>query len=317
MTASRVRLDRFVAPSEAGTRIDRTLAAWLDAPRARVQEWLAAGHVRVDGEAISKSTRLRRGQRVTVTLPESPPPPPAPPPVPVRYEDDHLAVVSKPAGLVVHPGAGVADATLVDALRAAGMALAPALEDSADVAGRAGIVHRLDRGTSGLLVVAKTVEVRDGLVAALQRREIRREYWALVEGVPTPRRATIDAPIARAAGNRTRFAVVAGGRPAITHYDVVAAHGRAAELAIRLETGRTHQVRVHCASIGHPVVGDRAYGASPLGTELGLARPALHARRLAFTHPVTGEHVDVEEPLPDDLERARDALRTDPHDAHR
>jgi 23S rRNA pseudouridine1911/1915/1917 synthase len=297
-------LERVVGADDDGERVDRVVAAWLGEARARTQERVAAGEVRIDGEAVGKSARLRAGQRVTVASPPPAAEPDVPAPVPIRYEDGDLAIVAKPAGLVVHPGAGVRDGTLVDALQAMGMPLSPGPEED-----RPGIVHRLDRGTSGLLVVAKTPAAREGLVALLSRRAVQREYWALVDGVPEPGRATIDAPITRSATRRTRFVVEAGGRPAITHYDVVADHGRAAELAVQLETGRTHQVRVHLAAIGHPVTGDRLYGASPLGTELGLDRPALHARRLAFDHPVTGTRVEVDEPLPADLERARAGLR--------
>jgi 23S rRNA pseudouridine1911/1915/1917 synthase len=213
--------------------------------------------------------------------------------------------VAKPAGLVVHAGAGVADRTLVDALRAQGLPLAPA-----GGAERPGIVHRLDRGTSGLLVVAKTDAAHRGLAAALKARRVSRAYTAIVDGVPEQPRATVDAPIGRSPRQRTRFAVEDGGRPAVTHYDVVEAHGRGALLDVRLETGRTHQIRVHLSALGHPVAGDLAYGASPvLARELGLERPALHAGRLALTHPVTGARVEVEEPLPPDLAAAADRLR--------
>lgn len=296
-------LERTVDVADAGARIDRVLARWLDEPRARSQARLAGGQVTVDGTPVAKSVRLRAGQRVTVQPAPPPLPPPLAPPVPVRYEDADLAVVAKPAGLVVHAGAGVRGPTLVDALRAAGMPLAPA-----DTPERPGIVHRLDRGTSGLLVVAKSARAREGLIASFQRREVGREYWALVEGVPDPPRATIDAPLARSKANRTRFAVDPAGRPAVTHYDVVAVHGPAAELSVRLETGRTHQVRVHLAAVGHPVLGDRTYGASALGARAGLDRPALHAARLTLDHPVTGERVAVAEPLPDELRAARTML---------
>lgn len=298
-------LVRVAGPGDDGQRADLVLATWLGEPRARAQRRLAAGQVRVDGAPVTKSHRLRAGQRVEVEPAAPAPGPAAPPAVAVRYADADLAVVAKPAGLVVHAGAGTrGQPTLVDALRAAGVALAEASEPE-----RPGIVHRLDRGTSGLLVVAKTARALDGLRALLRRHDVEREYWALVDGVPDPARATIDAPLARHPRRRTRFAVTEGGRRAVSHYDVVAVHGPAAEVAVRLETGRTHQVRVHLAAIGHPVAGDRAYGASPLGASLGLRRPALHARRLAFDHPVTGERVDVSEPLPDDLVAALGALR--------
>jgi 23S rRNA pseudouridine1911/1915/1917 synthase len=284
-------------------RADVALAAWLEESRARTQQRLAAGQVRAAGHVIAKSYRLQAGDRVEVAPPEAEPPPGPPPEVAVRYADEHLLVVSKPPGLVVHRGAGTRGPTLVDALTAAGVRLAPVGD-----AVRPGIVHRLDRGTSGLLVVASTTEALEGLQALLRRHEVERRYWALAEGVPEQPHATIDAPIARHPTRRTSFAVVEGGRRAVTHYDVVEQHGPAAELDVRLETGRTHQVRVHLAAIGHPIVGDRLYGASKLGERLGLDRPALHSRRLAFVHPVTGERVDVTEPLPPDLRRALEAL---------
>lgn len=299
-------LDRVAGEDDEGVRADAALAAWLDEPRARAQQRIAAGEVTVDGAVVAKSHRLRAGERVVVSAPPPAAPVAAPPPVPVRYEDEHLAVVAKPAGLVVHPGAGTGTAaTLVDALQAAGMALSTAGDPE-----RPGIVHRLDRGTSGLLVVAKTDEAFEGLSALFARHGARRVYTALVDGVPSPARATIDAPIARSPRHRTRFAVAAEGRPAVSHYDVDEAFGRAARVTVRLETGRTHQVRVHLASIGHPVAGDLLYGAARvLAAHLGLTRPALHARHLSFSHPLTGVEVAVDEPLPADLEAALAMLR--------
>ncbi len=297
-------LVRRVEPDEAGRRIDQVLAAWLDEPRTAAAERIAAGLVRVGGRAVAKSQRLTEGETVEVVAPAPEPPAPTPEPVPLRYEDAHLVVVAKPAGVVVHRGAGTRGATLVDALRAMGVALADVGDPD-----RPGIVHRLDRGTSGLMVVAKTTAAADGLKAALTAHAVRREYWALVEGVPDPPRATVDAPLARSRTRRTRFTVDGGGKRAVSHYDLLAAHGRCAEVSVRLETGRTHQVRVHMSAIGHPVVGDQAYGASAaLAAELGLNRPALHARRLAFEHPVTGERLELEEDLPEDLSRARSTL---------
>lgn len=299
----RLPLDRVVVAGEVGTRLDQVLSGWLSEPRTRTQERQAAGEVLVDGRAVVKSHRVQAGERITVATPPVPATSPAPPPVPVRYADEHLVVVAKPAGLVVHAGAGTRGPTLVDALRAMGMPLA-ASEDPA----RPGIVHRLDRGTSGLLVVASSQAAHAGLAAIFSTHAVERLYWALVDGVPHPAKATIDAPIARSRRNRARFAVDSEGRPAVSHYDVIVDHGRAAELTVRLETGRTHQVRVHLGAVGHPVAGDETYGASPLGAELGLDRPALHARRLAFVHPVTGARIAVDEPLPDDLNEARKRL---------
>jgi 23S rRNA pseudouridine1911/1915/1917 synthase len=303
----RTLLERIVEAESDEHRIDAVLASWLGEPRSRVAQRLAAGEVLVGGEPVAKSHRLQRGDHVEVL--EAPPPPPAShptPEVPIRYEDPHLVVLAKPAGLIVHPGAaGQVEPTLVDALRAAGVAPAGGGDPQ-----RPGIVHRLDRGTSGLVVVTKTPEAYTAIVRQLQARAVARTYWALVEGIPTRPRATIDAPIARSATHRTRFAVSQGGRPAVTHYDVEESLRVASVLRVQLETGRTHQVRVHLSSISHPVVGDLTYGGShSLAEQLDLARPALHARRLAFTHPITGEPVDLEEPLPADLTQALEQLR--------
>jgi 23S rRNA pseudouridine1911/1915/1917 synthase len=301
-----VTLERVVGPEDDDRRADAALAAWLGESRGQVERWFAADGVTVDGSVVAKSRRLRAGERVRAEPPKAAAAAPQPPPVPVRYADPHLVVVAKPPGLVVHAGAGVeGEATLVDALRAQGVELA----DTGDPT-RPGIVHRLDRGTSGLLVVASTPRAAAGLTEQLRARDVERRYWALVGGVPDPPRATIDAAIARSPARRTRFVVDAAGRPAVTHYDLVDDLGRAAVLEVRLETGRTHQVRVHLAAVGHPVCGDTAYGADrALAAELGLDRPALHARLLAFVHPVTGEQVRVEEALPADLAAALGRVR--------
>ena len=285
---------------EDGRRLDLVVAARLGEARAQAQRRILDGEVTVNGRPASKSHRVTAGERIAVASRRALAEAPAPPAVPVRYEDEHLLVVAKPAGLVVHTGAGVTGATLVDALRAQDVTLATAGDPE-----RPGIVHRLDRGTSGLLAVAKTGEAMEGLTALLRRREVDRRYWALVEGAPHPPRATIDAPIGRDPDRRTRFRTDQAGRAAVTHYDVVDAFHAVSRLDVRLETGRTHQVRVHMAAVGHPVAGDRLYGASAsLATRLGLQRPALHAAHLAFDHPVTGARIDVDEPLPGDLAQA-------------
>lgn len=306
-------MDRVVDEDDDGRRVDTVLAGWLAESRGRAQVRLDDGDVTVDGTAVAKSHRLRLGEHVRVSAPAVGPVP-VTEAVPIRYDDEHLLVVAKPAGLVVHAGAGTDPlvGTLVDSLAAMGVPLADPCgpHEGPCPSGRPGIVHRLDRGTSGLLAVAKTVAASDGMSALLRSHDVERVYTALVEGSPEAQQATIDAPIARSTARRTRFAVDPAGRPAVSHYDVDEDLGSAAALTVRLETGRTHQVRVHLSAVGHPVCGDRLYGASvPLAEELGLSRPALHARRLAFTHPITGAAVDVEEPLPEDLRAARQELR--------
>jgi len=298
-------LDRVAGPDAEGRRVDVVVSGWLGEPRSRTQQRLDAGEVAVDGRPAPKNRRLHAGERLVVAPPPPPPAPAPPPPVPVRWRDDHLVVVAKPPDLVVHAGAGVRGTTLVDALLADGVPLARVGDPD-----RPGVVHRLDRGTSGLLVLATSEAAHRGLSAALEARTVERAYTAISDGVPDPPAATIDAPLARSVASRTRFAVDPSGRRAVTRYDVLEAFGRAALLDLRLETGRTHQIRVHLAAVGHPVAGDLTYGASPvLAAVLGLDRPALHARRLAFDHPVTGEHIEVEEPLPPDLEAALARLR--------
>lgn len=293
-----------VGEADAGDRLDVWLARTLEVPRARAAARIDDGDVTVDGRPARRSHRVEPGQQVVVAAaPElaTTPPPPLPP---VRHRDDHLLVVAKPAGLVVHPGPGHASGTLVDALTAAGVPLAPAGGE-----GRPGIVHRLDRDTTGLLVVASTDVAHAGLVDALRRRAVTRRYLTLVDGVPDAPVGRVEAPIGRDPDHRRRFATVPGGKEAVTRYTTVATglvgDRPVALLACRLESGRTHQIRVHLTAIGHPVLGDPVYGPRPaVAAALGLERPALHAGRLAFDHPVTGERIDVTEPLPEDLATA-------------
>ncbi len=284
-----------VPPSDAGRRIDAFLAEPLGS-RARAQRLIEAGGVRVDGKVVAKRHTLAGGDVVDVDVPREPA-------APVEtiatgfgipYEDEHLLVVDKPAGLVVHPARGHRSGTLSQALagRVAGG------EDE----WRAGVVHRLDRDTSGLLVMAKSEAVHRALKAALRARAIEREYLALVEGRPPARSGTIDAPIGRDRRVRTRVSTDTDEpRPAVTHFELDRALPATSLLRVRLETGRTHQIRVHMKAIGHPVCGDPEYGTAGV---LGLERQFLHAARLAFAHPVTGAAVDVSSPLPDDLAAA-------------
>ena len=220
----------------------------------------------------------------------------------IAYEDDHLLVVDKPAGMVVHPGAGVSSGTLVQAL-AGKLAGGPEPD-------RPGIVHRLDRDTSGLLVLARSEQVHAALQEAIRRREVKREYLALVTGRPEARTGTIDAPIGRDRSNRTVMSTRTDKpRRAVTHFEVVEALPGYSLLRVRLETGRTHQIRVHLAAIGHPVCGDQAYGGRAAGASLGLVRQFLHSARLMFSHPVTGGIVECESKPPAELRSALEAAR--------
>ncbi len=247
---------------------------------------------------------MRAGDRIEVVIPPVVPTALEPEPIPLAivYEDEHLLVVDKPAGMTVHPGAGRQTGTLVHAV----LAHCPGL---AGIGGehRPGIVHRLDKDTSGLLVVAKNDAALRRLQAELQARRIRREYLALVHGSVAQPEGTVDAPIGRDPRHRTRMAVSASGRRAVTRYRVMERLPGTTLLEIRLETGRTHQIRVHCEHIGHPVVGDPVYARRP--NPWGMRRQALHARRLAFAHPVSGREMAFDAPLPPDLEAALGLLR--------
>jgi 23S rRNA pseudouridine1911/1915/1917 synthase len=299
----------FVAPLSAvvptemgGLRLDQALARLFHQySRNRLQEWLRAGHITVDGRTARPRTQVTGGEKISVAPPR---PPDAAPraqrmPLKIVHEDAALMVIDKPAGLVVHPGAGQPDRTLMNAL----LAHAPALAGVP----RAGIVHRLDKDTSGLLVVAKTVESQASLVRQLAERTMRRAYLALVQGDP-PASGTIDAPVGRDARARTRMAVTHRGKPARTTYRVLERFGRAALVECRLDTGRTHQIRVHFQHIRHPLVGDTVYRR---GTRHGIAFPrqALHAAELSLRHPVSGEAMTWRAPLPRDFKRLVDQLR--------
>ena len=288
---------------DAGERLDAFLAGPLGS-RARAQRLIEDGAVRVDGALVPKRHRMSAGETVTVEIPAAaaaePDPDPAPAAFSVRYEDDDLLVVDKPAGVVVHPARGHVSGTLSQAL--AGVAAGG--ED-----GRPGIVHRLDRDTSGLLVVARSADAHRRLKRALQAREITRDYVALVEGRPPARTGTIDAPIGRDRRVRTRMSTDTDApRDAVTQFQVAEALPRTTLLDVRLETGRTHQIRVHLQAIGHPVVGDPEYGTAG---RLGLGRQFLHAARLRFAQPFTGAPVDVRSPLPGDLAAALERARAE------
>ena len=283
-------------PEDEGARLDAFLAAPVGS-RARAQRLIEAGAVLVDGRRAPKRHRLSAGEVVSVEEPEALPPAEiGEASFSVPYRDEHLLVVDKPPGVVVHPARGHRSGTLAQALSG----VAAGGEDAA----RAGIVHRLDRDTSGLLVVARSEAAHRALRAALQARAITREYLVLVEGRPPARTGTIDAPLGRDRRMRTRVSTDTDTpRAAITHFELERALPRTTLLRVRLETGRTHQIRAHLQAIDHPVVGDPEYGTAG---RLGLERQFLHATRLAFTHPITGEAVDVSAPLPEDLRAALD-----------
>lgn len=296
----------LVVPAEAaGERLDRVVAgALVDLSRARLQALIAQGKVAVDGQVAKASSRLKAGQRVTVEVP------PAEPamalaedlPVAIVYQDADLLVVDKPAGMATHPAPGTARGTLVNALLAK-------VHDLSGIGGelRPGIVHRLDKDTSGLLVVAKHDRAHRALQAQIQARTAERRYQALVWGRLAQHQGVVDAPIARHPKDRIKMAVVAGGRHARTHYRVIEEFKDASLLELKLETGRTHQIRVHMAHIGHPVIGDPVYGKEP--GPMRLSGQLLHAWHLSVDQPTTGERLTFEAPLPPEFERALAFIR--------
>lgn len=305
--------DEVVPAALAGERLDRVVAMLAGVSRARAAELVADGEVTVDGEVVrARSLRLAEGATVGVDAAPEPavaalvPDPDVP--VVVVHEDADVVVVDKPPGLVVHPGAGNATGTLVHGL----LARYPELADVGQP-DRPGIVHRIDRDTSGLLAVARTPAAYEGLVAQLAARAVDRRYEALAWGHLGTTAGRIDGPIGRSRRHPTRMAVAADGREAVTDYRVLAELDDPVEvshLELRLLTGRTHQIRVHLRSIGHPVVGDEQYGG--VRQSLAVPRLCLHAELLGFDHPTTGEHLELRSPLPDDLRSVLDRLSTRP-----
>lgn len=291
--------------SEAGERLDQYVAHKLDSvSRSRIQQLIDEGLVTVNGSAVKASYRLQQGDRIAVRIPPPTEPELVPQPIPltVVYEDQDLIVVDKPAGMVVHPAHGHPTGTLVNALLARYPDL-PADEDN-----RPGIVHRLDKDTSGLIVVARNEHARRDLQRQFRKRKVEKAYLALVEGAVETKRGKIDAPIGRDPRRRKRMAVVRrGGRQALTEYRVLEYLGDHTLLEIRPVTGRTHQVRVHLAFIGHPVVGDTVYGYRK--QRLGLKRQFLHAQRLGFHLPSSGEYVTLSAELPSELSEVLERLR--------
>jgi 23S rRNA pseudouridine1911/1915/1917 synthase len=309
-TGSSAATELTVPPECAGLRLDQALARLMpEHSRNRLQQWVRDGLVQVDGRPAAPKSRVWGGETLAVEarpgMQERSSRPEAIP-LNIAYEDDSILVIDKPAGLVVHPGSGNWSGTLLNAL----LAHAPSLA----AVPRAGIVHRLDKDTSGLLVVAKTLVAQTDLVRQLQARTMRREYLALVHG-EVSRAGTVDAPIGRHPVARTRMAVVARGRPAATHYHPLEHRGHWSYVHCRLETGRTHQIRVHLSSIGHPLIGDPVYRAKRLAAALPEAarsfpRQALHAAHLSLIHPLNGKPLGWDSPLPEDMTRLLEALRS-------
>jgi len=293
-----------------GERVDAALARLFGVSRTKAADLAATGAVTLDQRPVGKSERVFAGAWLEVSLPD-----PAASahaavvaePVPgmtIIHDDDDLVVVDKPVGVAAHPSVGWTGPTVVGGLAAAGYGIA-----TSGASERQGIVHRLDVGTSGLMVVAKSEHAYSVLKRAFKQRTVDKTYHALVQGLPDPVQGTIDAPIGRHPSYDYKFAVLAGGKPSITHYEVIEAFRSASLVEVHLETGRTHQIRVHFSALRHPCAGDLTYGADPvLATRLGLERQWLHAVRLGFEHPGTGEQVSFESPYPTDLRSALDRI---------
>jgi 23S rRNA pseudouridine1911/1915/1917 synthase len=298
-----------------GERVDAGLARMFGLSRTKAAALAAAGAVTLDGTPAGKSDRLRAGSWLEVELPPAAPSgttaggagslPEVVPGLRLVYDDDDLVVVDKPVGVAAHPSPGWTGPTVVGGLAAAGYRIST---DGA--AERQGVVHRLDVGTSGLMVVAKSERAYSALKRAFRERQVDKRYHALVQGHPDPLTGTIDAPIDRHPSHDYKWAVVAGGRPSVTHYETLEAMRGASLLEVRLETGRTHQIRVHMAALRHPCVGDLTYGADPvLAERAGLTRQWLHAVRLGFEHPADGRPVEFSSDYPADLAHALDRIR--------
>ncbi len=294
--------------TESG-RADAAVGQAAEISRTKAAEWIQRGLVSVNGKPAGKSTKLRAGDRLTVTIPDDPDP------LEVKAElvqdlivvadDEHYVVIDKPVGVAAHPSQGWRGPTVVGGLAALGIDVATSGPPE-----RKGIVQRLDVGTSGLMVVAKTEIAYSRLKQAFHDRTPRRNYHALIEGLPDPLNGTIDAPIDRMPGHEWRFGVVEGGKEAITQYETLESFGTATLVDVRLKTGRTHQIRVHFSALQHPLVGDLTYGADAgLAAELGLTRQWLHAVGIGFDHPVTGQFVSYTSDYSMDLQYALDRLR--------
>lgn len=292
-----------------GMRADAALARLLGISRTVAADLCANGHVLLDGVLIGKSDRLEAGGLLDVTMPQ----PPAGPSLSERpvdgmsavFADDDIVVIDKPVGVAAHPSPGWTGPTVIGGVLAMGHRLSTSGAEE-----RRGIVHRLDAGTTGLMVVAKSERAYTALKQAFKERIVEKVYHAIVQGHPDPTKGTIDAPIGRHPRHDWKFAVIAGGRDSLTHYEVIEAFPSASLVQIHLETGRTHQIRVHFSAMRHPCLGDGMYGADPtLSDRLGLTRQWLHARQLSFAHPADGRWVTFDSPYPADLQQALDRLR--------
>ena len=305
----------FVSESDAGKRLDVLLSEQTELSRSAVATLAEQGAVTVDGKPATKNLKVKAGSQIALFLPEPTPCEASPQDIPlsVVYEDGDLLVIDKPSGMVVHPAPGNPDGTLVNAL------LAHCKDSLSGIGGklRPGIVHRIDKDTSGLLVVAKNDRTHAALSAALSTHSIARVYHALVRGGFSRDEGTVDLPIGRHPKDRKKMAVIRDGtaREAVTHYRVLERFGGVTHLELRLETGRTHQIRVHMSHLGHPLLGDPVYGGTPTPFEKRHAHllhgQALHAAELSFVHPTTGEAMHFETPLPEEFERLLTILRTD------
>jgi 23S rRNA pseudouridine1911/1915/1917 synthase len=292
-----------------GERLDAALARMFGLSRSTAAELIGDGLVLLGGRPASKADRVLAGDELEVRLPapQAPEPPRPVEGLAVVYEDDDIIVVDKPRGVAAHPTPGWTGPTVTGGLLAAGHTVA-----ASGAAERQGIVHRLDANTTGVMVVAKSQRAYSALKRAFRERSVDKRYHALVQGHPDPLRGTVDAPIGRHPSGDGRFAVVSDGRPSVTHYDTLEAFRAASLVSVDLETGRTHQIRVHMAAIRHPCVGDLLYGADPvLAERLGLTRQWLHAVSLAFAHPADGRWVSFTSPYPPDLAHALDILRAE------
>jgi 23S rRNA pseudouridine1911/1915/1917 synthase len=293
----------------AGERVDTVISRMFGLSRTRAAELVAAHAVHVDGAAVSKSERVTPGALLEVAIPAAVDAVAVVPEIvegiKIVHDDDALVVVDKPVGVAVHPSPGWTGPTVVGHLAAAGFRIA-----TSGASERQGIVQRLDVGTSGVMVIAKSEYAYSRLKNAFRRRAVEKTYHALVQGHPDPLRGTVDAPIGRHTRHDFKFGVMPDGKHSVTHYETLEAHRFASLLEVQLETGRTHQIRVHMAALKHPCVGDPLYGGDPvLAQRLGLTRQWLHAVRLGFEHPDTGEVVEYESDYPDDLQHALDVVR--------